>query len=555
MTATSTDKVVDTKANQVFLVYNGVVTIGDSQFRCRSISTPYNINEIPVSEIVIIADDPDGPSETKTAIRNSDGKDALPTTTNEIYKRMVTKNKGDDVTVMFNMTTPSLEPDNKNKKGLNQEYVTVFTGVLSGWSPIWIGPRFFKMRVWAIHPLGMLDWASSIISDVHGSGFDDYEVPAVWGKNGDLIPYMQGSYTADNVTTDLWKELIKPELIRICKASRFEHVNAAQVAEYLENTEVDLSESPLSWQLSNGLNPIMDIRKTLMKSAPGRESLWDRFIQVAKNYKFSIICRPFGFSMAPTVHAIGGVSETDYTLTTQRFSARQEFNAKCDDNTAGFGTLRGPGGLPSFYDVQGRRLQKEYRLPSEEVVAGVTYRDIPTFLDYTYEPFVTTGETLGLKDQSLHASGYLLEEPSVNVDVSSLNKVYNAVPEEDLEKYVDWCANDEACGSSFAILKGAIDFNIGPGNLVRVELPLYRNIGLVSKDTADEGHAYGFVRGVTLVINMPDKLSGSYVVLSHVRSYEKQMTIELTRHPLYDKRWISAPLIPIEGYTTEPING
>jgi len=528
----------------VFVISDGLAVVGEHYMRCRSVKTAYALNQVPIAEIIVVADDTK--AEAGTAVISAPPVD-LPATTKEIYDILLSVKKGDDVSVEFKISSTIVEG-----KELSQEPVTAFTGVILGWAPVWIGPKLMEVKIWAIHSLGMLDWAPATLDNVHGSGMDDYSLPAVTSAQGDLVPYMQGEYDPVDVAKDIWKNLIKPELINLCTMNRFGSTNAAKAAEYLNDAEMDLSESPLSWQLSDITSVILDVRKTLLQAGAGRHTIWDNFVVLANKYKFSILCRPAGFNVEPILPALGGDPVEYYALNQQSFLRREEFNSMATEITQAVGSLRGIGGISSFYDVEGRRIQQEFRNPvGNTVVAGVDYSMIPAFLDFRYDAFLKTGGTMGLKDERLYASGYCLEGPADAV--STLNEGYNGLPKADISSYVDVVMNDRSYDGTTAILQGNVDFNVGPGNTVRAEIPLYNTTGDVTFPDP-RGYYCGLVHCVMLVLDPVARTTGTYVVLSHVRSYDEQKAIELQRHPLYDKRWISAPLISIPDYTLEPQN-
>ena len=542
---TATDESIDRSG--VFLLSNGIVTLNDQQLRCHSIKTNYILDQIPVAEIVVIpnyvTDQQEGAEEPVRA--NAQEPPNMPVSSREIYDFLFGTNKGDTLTVTFNVTAPA--PDMENGKPLAQELVKMFTGVLLGWAPTWINPKTFRMTIWAIHPLGMLDWSSSIIDKVHGSGFDDYKIPTVYAPGQELVPYMKGPYDPTEVAKDLWKNLIKPELICICRSTRFDGVNAEKVVEYLENDNFDGSELQLKWQLEDPVSAIIDIRRTLLQGGVGRHTLWDNLVEVAAKYKFSLICRPNDYSIAPALPAIGGYPKL--TLLWQQYAKREEFNALARNITQSIGVLRGPGGLSSFFDIQGRRLQQEFRERMDDgITAGVSYSHIPAYLDFIYNPFQWTGRTLGLKEERLYASGYCLSGEAE--DVATLNVRYNQLKEDGLSKYTDVLMNDESYDGSNALFRGNVDFNVSPGSMVKIEAPMYRVEN--AEETAKAYYARAW--GVTLVLDPAAKTSGTYLVLSHVRTQDEQDAIELMTHPMYDGRWVSAPLIPISGYTMEPDN-
>lgn len=526
-----------------FLYTNGLCLIGDQSHRCVCIKQHHVINQIPVAEVTLVPD---------PTVKGLDAD--LPA----LYTSMFSTKKGDSVLVSFNFTAT---PDATiSAKALSNETVVVFRGVLLGWAPVWLGPTTFRMVAYVIHPLGMLDWASTIIDPIQGSGFDDYKVPTVVGKYQELVPYMKGGYTDKDVETDIWGKLIKPELINICKAGVFGATNSQTLVDYLEdknNVGNDGSEQPLSYKLSNPKKVILDVRRRLYNAGVGRRSLWDVLVELAGIYKFSIVCRSLDYSIAPILYALGGTPPLGSTVFWWKFVQREDYNALVRDIAQSTGLLRGTGGAPGFFDTESRRRQKTFRtVPEESVTAGTDYFMVPRFLDFDGEPFFNTGNSMGLKTDKILASGYTLDEPPgrwsplsvISPNTKSLNEQYNTVPLAEMKAYADLVQNDRAYSGPTAVLKGNVDYSRSPGNMVYVEPPMRYKVNDAVSDMY-----FANIWGVTHILDSTNADSvGTYMILSHIRSTSEQGAIVLERHPLYDKRWMSSPLVKIAGFTEEP---
>jgi hypothetical protein len=531
----------DTKSKR-FLVYNGVATVGSTQFRCATLKQSCVVNRVPVSEITVVADAPEPQKPAK-----------YPQSVKELYDKLLLAKKGDSVTVTFSLNVDA-DPA-VDQSALNTEDLLVYKGVLLGWAPSWFGPSVLRMTIWAIHPLGMLDWSSSILDGIHGTGFDDHKLPSIQNKDEELVPYMLGKYTEGNVTENLWGKVIKPELIRLCRMTRFDGVNADKVATYLETASNDGSEQPLAWQSADSAKRIiMDVRATLQRSASGRLSLWDNLISLSDTYKFFVLGRSTDYSVAPIIPAVGG-DTPKLTMVWQRFFPREEFNALARQITQSVGMLRPQGGATGFFDVEAKVLRREFRptsaatAGSKELTAGTDYFPVPRFLDSVFDPFLRTTITMGLGTEPLFAAGYRLKDEAPEVD--TLNKLYNRTSmTTDLKSYTEILMNERQFDGFSAVMQGNLDFNFGPGSNVLIEAPMYRD-----KSTDDLGQPFvGHVWGVTLSIDFVNKTAGTYVVLSHVRTKAEQAAIVLKNHPLYNKRWVSAPLLKIPKFTKDPEN-
>lgn len=521
-----------------FVFSNGGCTIGSDMIRCVAIKHHHALNEIPVAEIHLGVD-------TDT--------EGLPSSIQDLYTLLFSKKKGDDVVVAFQFSASANKE--RNQRELASEPVIVFRGKLLGWAPIWLGPSHFRMVVWAIHPLGLLDWASAVIDPIHGSGFDDHKLPTIIGKSQELVPYMKSPFVEDDVKTDIWKLLIKPELMRICRSARFEKPNCAALVDYLEDTAKvgnDGSEQPLSFKFSNPERVILDIRKRLYTSAVGRKTLWDALVELAGIYKFSIICRSFDFSIAPVLMALAGDAPASCIMYSADYVPREEYNSLVRDIAQSTGMMRGLGGTSSFFDTEARKRQLAFQsTEGEPVIAGTDFSMTPRFMDFDGEPFFRSGRTMGLKEEQLFASGYKMDKDAP--EAPTLNKQYNAVPDDELQKYEAIVQNERGFSGPTAIMKGLINYSISPGNLVIVEPPMRYQSG--------EKFSTMYFANVHAVTNILDATTGSgqngtYAILTHIRSSDEQklIPVALKKHPLYDKRWISAPLRNIPGYTEAPQN-
>lgn len=519
---------------QAFIYSNGLATAGEHAMRIISLKQHHVVNQPAIVEVTVVPE-----AANVKGVAHS---------VQEVYDMLALIKKGDEVIASYDLSSTSNATE--KRKGIEAVTTPVFTGRFLGWGPTWVGPTSLQLKFWAIHPLGMLDWASSFVDPVHGSGFDDYSLPAVIGKDDELVPYMKGPYKPEDVTKDLWKKVIKPELIRICRMTRFGEVNAELVAKYLEDSDKDKtdgSEQPLSLQIADPMRVIIDVRKTLMTSAPGRMSLWDRLVALADTYKFAILCRGLDFSIAPVLPALGGPGP-QFILTNQEFFKKNEMNALVRDITQSVGMARGSGGATNFFDVVGKKRSVLFRQPPADENAkdsgnpGNTIEPIPKFLDAMFEPFFKTGNTLGLKDEVLFASGYKVDDKAK--ELSTLSKQYNEIPQKDIDAYTDVTFNEQSFDGPTMMIVGNVTFDVSPGNTVAVEPPLYyvQGMDVVQVYTA-------MVWSVTNVMDARSRTSGTYAILSHVRGTIEQAGVELDRHPLYDKRWVSAPLIDLTGYS------
>jgi hypothetical protein len=503
------------------------------------------INQIPVAEMVVVP-----------------ALDSKPLAASEpdIYANLQDTERGDTVIVQFSFTATA-DPI-KAEKELKQQPTVVFAGVLMGWGPVWLGPSSMRMTIWAMHPLGMLDWVSPVLDPIHGSGFDDYDLPSVAGKGQDLVPYTLSGYDPDKVKKDLWKNLIKPELVNLCSAYCYGQPNTQDSNAYFSNlldyfkdekgAKFDGSEVPLSYQFDDVRPAIMDIRRRLYSTTAGRRTLWDALIEIADVYKFSVICRSVDYSVAPVLKALGGDNLADFNLQhAWSYVARAEYNYLTRALTQAIGTLRGQGGATGFFDTVAKRQQRLFKQEKgAQLIAGTEFSMVPTFLDFVYDPCFQTKKTMGLGTTKLYASGYRLTPPSADEQKAAeqsttLNKQYNTAPKSNLDDYANVVANDKIHSGPTAVFQGVVDYSVSPGNTVAFEPPALYPQG---KELGNQFY-FCLIWGVTQVLDSTSKRSGTYVIVTHVRTTSEQTAIELTKHPMYDKRWISASLLAIPGYT------
>lgn len=512
-------------------IRNGIVDIGGSKIKCLSTHMFFVANRLPIARILVGADVAQEGTGTK-----------YPTTTKEIYDILASKQRGVPVTLTY---TLNAEADKEaGRKAVNNVETVMFKGVLDGWSPEWLTSGTLQhMTVWAFHPLALLDWTSIITDRTHGAGFDDYAVTATTGISEEVVPYMLGGYSAAAVTTDLWKGIIKPELIRLCRESRLGVVNT-QAAEYLVNEANDKSEQPLSMKVTNPAKVVLDIRRRLMTAGEGRRTLWDALINIAEAYKFSVIGRAQDFSVAPTIAALNGTPS--FKLTAQQVVQRNEYTSLAKALNSSAVCFRGAGSHSGFFDLLTKKRSSTGIVKAGQPVPFCLLGEsLPGVFNFRMEPFLRTADTLGLRSTKLMAAGYSVTTSEPVAD--TLNTQYNAEVSEG-QAYAKLVYNDTVYSGMTGVLQAAVLFDLCPGSLVCSEAPGYT----VPPGTNGEvKKLYGNLWGLFIALDSRETKSQSLMVLSHVRYDNEQASVELSRHPLYDKRWVRAPIVPIAGYTKE----
>lgn len=495
---------------------SGVLDIDGTVYACTRYYSCFQLNSIPFCKMVV-----------------APAKGEAYTT---IYEMLDEHVPGTELTLTVPITGKfTNEPSNSlpDDKVLSGVDVTVFRGRFLGWSPVGTGD-LLEVTVWGLHGLTMLDWSSSMVDEIHGRALGDPLLKMAAAEDESVVPYMPEPY-GDGVTSDIWAELIKKELLRLCTYTRFGTTNTTAKT-YLEEHDLSGDELPLSLQTSSARRVIIDIRKTLYTPFGGN-TLWDKLVQLASKYQFAISPRIEGFSIIPFAALLK--QDPPEILKYQEFTTESNFVAYVGRYFDSAEIVEGLSSYSNPFDVVGRK-PKPDKLRQEFLYGDVYYATgifkAPTWTQTGNDLSFGTKRTTGI-DGSIRAAGYALSVGSGDTDSNTPNKTYNDGG-EDSERFAKATLNDQLFKQRTAYLKSSLRFDLAPGSLVAVA----NNRG----DNDKIGY-YGTVHTVCSAVTGGRGISGTWVILSNVRTVKEQEFIEDTEHPLYGNAWISAPITDPEG--------
>ena len=431
----------------------------------------------------------------------------------------------------------------EEQEELRDYQVALFNGVFLAWSPVWV-VKGLKLYVWAAHPLINLMWTQSHVNELHGRGMTDWKFPTIYNKDAELVPFMRGEHSDTDVTEDLWKKVIKPDLLGLCNLKRMEDTNSEQCAQFLENGSFDQS-GKLPFKVSSPFSTLVDVRKIIMTPKGKRDTLWDRLMELSVRYKFSVVPRATDYMIAPVMPALGAGPRNWYRF--EELVTLQEYNMLVRDFTNTVSTLPGVDGFTGFFDIVNKKHFDQYEKYDHKtfgrLLTGYTEYGA-NWLSSLVDPVLRTAVTMGLQDETLFAPGYTVNAPENSEN--SINTSYNESTEEDSERFTKFTLNEQVFRNRTAVLKGMISFDSAPGSLLKAEMPNYNAPG--EKSTVS---LYGRVYSMCIILDGTPQ-TGTWYVLDNVRTEDENQWLvsnDYRTHPLYDKQWIRAPYLDIDGFT------
>ena len=475
----------------------------------------FQLNSIPSCRIVVIPKD----GEALTVI----------------YSELAAVTPGAWLTLSFPLSGLFLNAPSRDlpiEQQLSKVDVTVFNGRFLGWAPVKHG-SLLEIIVYAVHDLIGLDWSSSITDEVHGRALGDPLLKMAAVANESIVPFMPEPYK-DNVTSDIWKNLIKPEFLKILEYKRFADPNSTG-SDVLENMDLSSDELPLSLEVETARRAIIDIRRTIYMPSGGN-TLWDKLVQLADRYLFAISPRIDGFSVIPYTPLLSGTSVP--VLSFEEFVTENNFNAYVGRYFDAVELMEGGASFSNPFDIVGRKpdLEKLRQLSSfgSEFYATGIY-SAPSWTQVGNDLSFMTKQTTGI-DGSIRAVGYALEAGPADTGSNTPNKQYNEGG-ADAERFAKAMLNDELFKQRTAYLQSTLRFDLAPGNLIAVEMP---------SGVSGEAGYYGTVHTVCNSITAGLGYAGTWVILDNVRTPAEQKSVKDTKHPLYGNTWVSAPLLDPE---------
>jgi len=516
-----------------FLYSDGLMTINSKQYRCTSFKALSVVNELPVIQLVL------SPLTKEQAAASS--VNDIPERYKEMYDELNVVPLGTALEVSYKFTgntkSDSTEPTvGQPRRGVR---TVVFRGVLTGWAPIWM-TNTMQFTVWASSDFTFLNWSSSRLDKIHGLGANDMTLPSIITKDDELVPFMRGTYDESVVNQDIWKQLLKKELIALSKMDTNGLVNMEKAVEMLENKDLDSSPFEIALNTPDPLSVIINMREMLMGSRYGRGTLWERLRKILVQYKLSIIFRLTDYMVLPVTHTLNAQPEVEFLFTD--FQTVNRYNAVVRTLIESTNLIVDNSAFTGFFDTI-NKAQVGSAVMVNEDRRGHHVGPFPPWLSHMWSPLSMTSKTMGLDADKLHVPGYLMKDPETSASETSVNLLYNESSKNSIyQDYAETVLNQKAF-QNVGILKGGISFDISPGSLMKAEMSVYR-----LPNETEYSNFYGMAWAVCVIMDGTPK-TGTWVALRNVRGEDEQRSIPWTEHPLYKKTFIRAPFNPIPDIT------
>ena len=516
-------------AFSTFAYTKGVATIGDNDYCCVDFTGSFYVNKLPHIKLILSTAPADGSEWRGSNLSKS---------FNELFDSLRGLTPGDTLTVTY---LTSFNPDiNKAKpEGVVTDVeVTVFSGTFINWAPVWIN-GLLQVTVWAAHPLELLNKASPASDFIHGRGWPDYEQPMVSELQGDITSFSPGKYKGSDAITDLWKSVLKKMLVdRLTDTVHGQETNKAIIA-YLNDDDMDLSELPLA------LNGDVDSAIAYCRSILYRGDItpWQALVQLAKEFHFCILPRPAGFSVAPILPTMGGTAPTQL-LEADVYTRRIEHNNSGHNAEDSSILMQQASDYTGMFDSTTCAFIDSSMLA--DPIGGTSIVKPPAWISGLYAQPTRTASTLGLGEETLYVAGCKIVSSDETTEVTR-NSLRNDLLDRELTTELAASNGYTKYADRTLIMRGPPGFDVSPGSTVRVE-----PAGYIRDPYTDEITEYyvGFIRSIILSLSLSVQAASTWILLTHVRTKQEQMVLETEKHPMYDQRWIRAPLIVVDKVTT-----
>jgi len=202
------------------------------------------------------------------------------------------------------------------------------------------------------------------------------------------------------------------------------------------------------------------------------------------------------------------------------------------------------GAFTGFFDTINKAQVKSSMLGTNR--GGKFVGVLPSWLDRSWSPLQQTAKSLGLGADPLAASGYMMKDPEATTGgIVTANSNYNKLSNSSLiDAYLQTTLNEKSA-QNIGILKGGITFDIAPGSLVQTEMPMFR----YPNESTYQSY-FGMAWAVCIIMDGTAK-TGTWVTLRNVRTENEQANVPWSKHPMYDKRFVRAPINHIRGLTND----
>lgn len=466
-------------------VSDGYVAVSGHSIRCVHAELNYTLNGIPFAVFNLVPD--------------VDGHG--PKTFYDVYTAVVGANLGDTVTADFVIS------------GRNQRFQSelsddtprrVWEGVFSG-AGVFGAAGGSYCQVWSCHSIAALDDTPAMVPPVHGRGAHDFALSLER-----LHPV-----EAYSGAQDLWGDIILPVMSRLYPLA----------SELLGKIQA----RPLMLSGADQYALVEDVCRHVCFPCGSPSSLWDILIGLAQRYRFFVTCIEGDITLVPGIP------------TTSRLPAKTLPDGFCSlfQETYKWSrpTVQNALALPawdaSLFDTYARVPQQ---LP--EVEHKTLAIRAPSWVGGAYREVARTKETLGLAG-STPVAGYSLAVPNS----ASSNQSSRAV---DLSGVSEAEAAIRLHEKSTQILHMSFNADFCPGSQLAFtpDQSAWTEIMDVGRATL-----VGCVKQVSVVLTSATNLTGTWVALSNVRALNEQGKIPWDKHPMYNSRWIRAPILQLAGFS------
>lgn len=503
-----------------------------AQFYCTSAFTFFGLNEIPYARVLIAP----APEEADAV---------FPKTYPALYSQLKSLKQGETnatVYMRLNGTPPVTgEGDFQNTN------VAVFSGIFQNFGTTMVGGRLYVV-MWIAHSMITLNQIPAIVDTIHGRSLSDNAVASTAGETADkeaLVPYGLSTYKDDDVKKDLWGKIIQKELGKLMSFKSFGTVRAQKVADLFKGENFLNKDLALPLTFENCDDPksvIADIRKTIYKTEGQDRTIWDKMLRLASRYKFFIVPRVADFLIEPGIYTLG-MNSTNLGFDYSQFSTFHEYTMKDMSQISVATPFEDASAYTSMFDPQAKKQfttdTSTYPKGSAGLKKYIVQFKAPPWV-YSYDMLSQySAQTLGLAAQQLFSAG-CVTRPVANPE-KTLNQHRNTIKGIGMQAFSDTELSEQLFKDRTAILRGPLMWDLSPGSSLMFEHPLSYAGGSPNNDS----RAIGCIRRMCIAYDPVFKQMGTWIIASHVHTTEEHKRIPWQKHPMYNQRFLRAPLLDL----------
>ena len=492
----------------------GEIIIDGFKLRCGPLHIVWGLNEVPYVTCQVVPSTDQG----------------YPDRLHKLYEILKQHKYGDAVSIKYTMRPKT--------SGAEFESKTVFEGFIDSWAPVSVG-KTTQLTLWCRHWSQSLDWNYSGSDSAVGPTASSYSLPPVTEEDASLVPYYGGRYTASDVLSNLFENIIKPELLKQTADTFFGKKNDA-AAEALAKITGTL---PLGAGTPDDV--IADVRQALNCTVQTDVSLWDKLVRLAARYNFSMCPSVEGMVAGAVMYTVGGDPDDFVKLELDDVNMRmQDFSMRQWHSSSRMALIEGMTSTGSPFDIT-NRLQRSENHYADGADTPLTpgLCKLPSWLYPLHSAVKYAARTSGLAGTNFVASGHIVENgPSDDGD--SFNTLYNQISGNGAKAVTEARLADQMYKDRTAIILAPLTFDIAPGTTVAIEPTGDRELeGKVLK--GEPKLLIAVVRRVCQSMGVGSKMVGTRLVVSHIRNEEEQRNISWKTHPMYNQSFSPLPLLTL----------